>query len=315
MQELNLVLTNPSEKEFIKSIEWNKEFIETAIENIVNDYKGLVYTTENIKVAKEDKAKLNKLKKELDDKRKEVKKLINNPYEVFEKEIKTILSKVDVVISDIDLSISAYEKEQKENKKKEIEVYFEEVLEKAGDDSLKEFLSLDRIFEEKWLNASVTITKVKVEVTDKVNKIIENLNNIDSYSEQDKAILRKFFIKDLNLENAMKELLKHKELERISEEAKQKKELEEASKKAELERQKEEAKAKEVEEKIIAGLNKDAENLNAEDKNVVEEKTEIDFIADDEEIFTVSLKIFGTKTQLNDLKKYLGEKGINSEKI
>ena len=57
--ELSLVIKNPNEGEFLKHIEWNKEQFMELVASMTEQYEGVTYTDEQIKIAKSDRATLN----------------------------------------------------------------------------------------------------------------------------------------------------------------------------------------------------------------------------------------------------------------
>ena len=82
---MELKIYNPSEDGFIKPIEWNYEELKAELSQKLEQYKGLVYTEDQIKEAKADRAKLNALATAIDGKRKELKKQCLQPYEQFKR--------------------------------------------------------------------------------------------------------------------------------------------------------------------------------------------------------------------------------------
>lgn len=56
-------LISPTESNFLKHIEWNKEELLAAVRSKVALYEGIVYTEETVKTAKNDRAELNNLVK------------------------------------------------------------------------------------------------------------------------------------------------------------------------------------------------------------------------------------------------------------
>ena len=76
-------LISPTESNFLKHIEWNKEELLAAVRSKVASYEGIVYTEETVKSAKNDRAELNNLVKAIDERRKKVKEVINQPYAEF----------------------------------------------------------------------------------------------------------------------------------------------------------------------------------------------------------------------------------------
>ena len=65
---MELKIYNPSEDGFIKAIEWNYDELKAELVKKLEYYKGLVYTEDQIKEAKADRAKLNALTTAIDEK-------------------------------------------------------------------------------------------------------------------------------------------------------------------------------------------------------------------------------------------------------
>ena len=70
---------------------WDFEQLKGELQKILSDYKGLVYTDDSIKTAKDDKARLAKAKKAIEDKRKAYKEKCLAPYNAIEPQIKEIV--------------------------------------------------------------------------------------------------------------------------------------------------------------------------------------------------------------------------------
>lgn len=175
---MELQIYNPTEEGFIKNIEWNHEDIKKEISEKVSYYKDLVYTEDQIKDAKADRAELNKFVKALEDKRKEVKKLCLAPYESFEKKMKEIVAVVNEPIALIDQQVKGYEEKQKQEKREAIQTEFDSM-------GFPEFVTLDSIFDSKWLNASTTMKKIQETMNVKKVSIeydIETLQKLPEFS-------------------------------------------------------------------------------------------------------------------------------------
>ena len=65
-------------------------------------YRNLVYSEDSLKTAKADKAQLNKLKKALDTRRKEIKAIYMEPYLCIEAQIKELTAMIDEPLAAID---------------------------------------------------------------------------------------------------------------------------------------------------------------------------------------------------------------------
>lgn len=151
---MELKIYSPTEEGFLKSIEWNHEEIKREVAERVRYYKNLAYTDDQIADAKKDRATLNKFVQELEATRKAVKKQCLAPYEDFEKKIKEIVQIVNEPIQLIDQQIKAADQLEKDEKKKAIEKLFVAI-------GFQPFVTLDMIWDEKWLNKSASLTKVE----------------------------------------------------------------------------------------------------------------------------------------------------------
>ena len=169
MQELALVIENPVEGQWLKHIDWNKAEFEKAIDAAVKDYQDIAYGEDQIKQAKDDRAALNKIKKAIEDRRKAVKKVVNAPYDQFEKEVKEVTQKLDAAVTQIDTQVKAYESRQRDEKRTQILDYFRGELVKANQGDIE----AEKLCEASWLNASFSMAQVKKAIEAKV----ENLKN------------------------------------------------------------------------------------------------------------------------------------------
>ena len=173
---MELKIYNPSEDGFIKAIEWNYDELKAELVKKLEYYKGLVYTEDQIKEAKADRAKLNALTTAIDDKRKQMKKQCLQPYEQFEAQIKDLLAVIKEPVALIDSQIKGYEEEKKQKKLEEVKALFEKLKDAAGEGL--EFVSFEQIFEEKFLNASMSLKMVETVINNKFNSIKCNLKTI-----------------------------------------------------------------------------------------------------------------------------------------
>ena len=182
---MELKIYNPTEEGFIKAIEWNYTEIKNEVAEKVKYYASLVYTDDQIKEAKSDRATLNKFVKALEDKRKEIKKQCLEPYETFEKQMKEIIAIVNEPISMIDSQVKGYEEQKKAEKLEKIKEYFNEK------NTHSYFLSLELIMDSKWLNASVSMKSVQEAIDERllqVAKDIATLSQLPEFGFEAKAV-------------------------------------------------------------------------------------------------------------------------------
>lgn len=115
---MELKIYNPQDNGFVSSIEWNFEELKAEIATVSQEYAASVYTDENIRGAKADRAKLNKFVDALNGKRTEIRKKLLAPDEQFGREVKELTGIVQGAIDNIDLQIKDYERRQREEKTK-----------------------------------------------------------------------------------------------------------------------------------------------------------------------------------------------------
>lgn len=155
--------------EIIKEMQVGKinasfDALKTAVMEKVAVYEGVIYTEETVKVAKEDRAYLNKQAQELDAIRKTVKAEFLAPYTEFENKVKEIKAIIDNASAGIDAQVKTFEAEAKERKRAEVENLWKE----------KSDIDINRVFDPKWLNASASMSKIGGEM----DKILEEFNNV-----------------------------------------------------------------------------------------------------------------------------------------
>lgn len=164
------------ELSFPQAIEFNFEELKAEITAKSALYANMVYTDETIKEAKADKAALNKFIKALEDKRKEVKKECLQPYEAFEKQMKELVAIINEPVRLIDGQVKTYEEKVKAEKLEKIKVYWESCCR-------PDWLNCSQIFDSGWLNASISLKKVKEAIDERLEQIATDLQTIGNLPE------------------------------------------------------------------------------------------------------------------------------------
>ena len=164
--------------------------IKAKVEEILPRYDVANYNESNIDSAKKDKALLNASAKALNDKRIEIEKEWMVPFTEFKdiisdtcKLIKSATEKIDTVVKDSEAKAKA-------EKKTEISTYWES----------KNFtlVSLDRVFDEKWLNKTSKIKDIKFEIDTAINKINDDIKTLEAISG-DTETLKAMYLENLDI--------------------------------------------------------------------------------------------------------------------
>ena len=277
-----------------KRIDWNHEDLKQKITTRANDYKTLVYTDDNIKEAKKDRADLNKFINVLDTKRKDVKKRILAPYTEFESQVKELIGIVEEANNNIDSQVKAYDQKKKEEKLLKVQEIYDGIF---GDSDLLSILTWDKVFKPTYLNATTTLKSIKAEMTELLERVTSELDIINNDDGEYQFEMKEAYLKNFNMTDAL--TVKQK----FEENARRKAEYE-AKRQAEIEARKERERA---EAERVASVGKEQTNENAEiaaakTVNAVEKVTE--------QLITLDFRVKATAAQLDGLKNYLKSNNI-----
>lgn len=144
----------------LPNIEANFEEVKAELAEILKSYD---YPITDVPTAKADRAKLNRISRAIDERRKAVKAEYLEPYNEFEKRIKELNGMILIASSKIDYQIKLIEDEEKEAKRTELEKYFNE-----HNDILT--LDFEDIFDERWLNKTYNINSAKIDIEDAIEE-------------------------------------------------------------------------------------------------------------------------------------------------
>lgn len=239
--------------------------VRDKVKNLLTNYKAENYNEDNIDKAKEDKALLNTTSKKLNDERIRLEKEFMQPFNNF----KDVVSETTIMIkeasSKIDEIVKEVENKAKEQKRTEILKVYDEITEK---EAISSIIHIDMVFDERYLNKTFEIDKVKKDLEDKIKKIVQDLETIKNLKSEHELALTNQYLKTFNLGEVIIENNRLNELKQntIKVEVKQ--------------------------EEII--------------KEKIEDMTTTKVVSEDEDIIkTYKLEITGTLDQQKKLKQFL----------
>lgn len=280
----------------------NYEELRAEVEKFSQKYTGLVFGRDDKKGAEDVRKELIALQTALETERKEVKNIYNKPLSEFESKVKELTDLIDTPLSEIREGLKEIENHEKEERRLLLITALEEKLKDVG-------VSLDEVvIEPSWLNKSAFTSKMNLtaKVSGEIDKKIADILSEKKRKETEIRILTEFcnaqeidpagWVSQLEHRNAMEVIdlinLERERRERIAAEQ-------------EAKRLEHEEFLKRQEQTI-----KEAEAFVEQTKQVTNQK-----ITGQASIFSVSLKMFGTAEQLNDLNDYLIKNGIRAEEI
>lgn len=179
----------------------------------VGKYKNIIYTDDQIKLAKNDRAALRHLKEDIETKRKALKAKWNEPYLRFEGELKQITALIDEPVSLIDGQIKDFEARRKEERREKLSSLFEKA------NRLGLLVTFERVLEPQWLNASVSDGKASRALLDKMEQVHKDIAQLESVvSSANRTVCIEHYLNSFNLADAILQdtLLKAKQKEQES---------------------------------------------------------------------------------------------------
>lgn len=218
-----------------EKISFNYEELKAELTEKVAFYETLVYTDDQVKDAKADRATLNKLKKTLNDERIRREKEYMQPFNEFKAQVNEIIGIIDKPIAVIDKQVKEFEDQKKANKQNAIEELF------AGM-GFQSFVTLEKIWDPKWLNASTSMKSIEEQMRSRMYQIgddVLTLHNLPEFGFEATEVYKQ----TLDINKAIKEAQRMAEITKAKAEAEAKKKAAEEARKAEEER-----KAKEIKE-------------------------------------------------------------------
>lgn len=173
------------------TIDFNFEDLKEALTAELELYKNLVFTEDTKADAKKTVAELRELKKQISDKRIEVKKLYMQPYTDFEAKVKELDKLINEPIAYISEQIDAFEQKRIEEKRELInDIYLELV---SGREDIAGYAELNRVYDSKWENASTSKKTIQESITNYLDGVANDVAAIKSMeSEYEAKALMKY---------------------------------------------------------------------------------------------------------------------------
>ena len=248
---------------------------------------------------KADRADLNKLKKAFEDERKRVKKICMEPYTKFEQQVKEITALIDEPIGLIDSQIREIDERRKTVKREEIEELFTSI-------GFQSFVKLDMIWDEKWLNATVTLPKIEEQMKSRMYQIGTDVVTISKLPEF-KFEAMEVYRKTLDMNQAIQEGQRLADIQK---------------RKLEAERMEAERKAREAEEAAKQQTAAEQKEELAEEKETASESVPeapeeeaVSIPEEEEPVFQLDFRVWGTREQIMALREYMLKNQIRFGKV
>ena len=176
----------------------NYEELREAIEKGVAYYSDFEYSIENIDVAKANRDELKKVKKCLEDKKKEIEEAYTAPYVDVDAKLTELIDMVKIPFKIADDFIKNAEKEMK---RREILAYAAKKAEALGERAEK-IIDSPAFFNPKWLNATYREKQWKGDIETIIRQAADDLCSIQSVGGKNTPALLAHYYETLSLDRA-----------------------------------------------------------------------------------------------------------------
>lgn len=159
----------------------NMDALEAHVKKVVADYEGATYdltSAQAIKEAKHDRSYLNGIKKEIDERRKAVKREYNKPLDAFERRCKQITAIIDESTDAIKAQLDEAEQTRKNALYSRLQQHYEEF---AG--LLAPVVPYERLHEPQWLNKTFGEIKAQQALEAKVSDVARDWETLKAQQE------------------------------------------------------------------------------------------------------------------------------------
>lgn len=208
-------------------VEWNYEELKAELTKATADYKGLVYTAETIGDAKKDKAKLNALKKALNDARIRKEREYMEPFTAFKAQVGELVKLIDEPLAAIDGQVKAYEEQRRQEKAAAIKALI-------SGKNFPDGYNLKPVINPRWLNVTYKESQISAELDAALERITaetEILSGLPAFSFEALDVYKQ----TLDMSAAMGEARRLKDMKDRKEAAEKARAEAEARRKAEAE--------------------------------------------------------------------------------
>lgn len=196
MNELQVIVQQEPGK-----IAWNFEDLKAALTAQLEVYKGMVYDDDSIADAKADVASLRKLKKAVEDKRKEIKTRCLEPYTVLEAQAKELTGIIDEPIAYISGRVTQYEEEQRAKRRAAIVKYMESAL--SGIDPVVASAVKTLRYDTRWENKTTPVKDWKADIDRIADETRTDISVILAMDEEFQKPCMDIYVKTLALGKAV----------------------------------------------------------------------------------------------------------------
>ena len=157
----------------------NAQTLVKEVEQELTKYEYVV-TEQNYDLAKSDRSSLNKLVKEISDKRKDIEKDVFGSWNEDKKTIMSLEKKIKELSSNLGDGINSVDQIAKDEKLAEIKKLWKE-----KSDELPINVNFDMVYDKRWLNKTTSVNEIESDMYHAVKKVTDDLSMLERFYPED----------------------------------------------------------------------------------------------------------------------------------
>jgi hypothetical protein len=273
-------------------IQANFEECKAWLDKNLAPYRTMVVTEDGIAPAKKYRASIRAASARIDECRKMAKEAAMQSYKPFEEKCKALTALCDESAANLDGQIKAFDEAKKAEKGERLRAFFNQSIGEMND-----FLTFDAIYNPRWMNATYSEEQARKDIICEIAKCSNAVESLRALHSEFETTLLDEFRRTHDLAACLK---RNENLLRI-------KEIEETRKRMRLEQE------QDVANKLAAARTAEAPAPKPVEPTETEKPRETAHTEQTEEtpqMFELVFRVRGTAEQLNGLKQYMKENGI-----
>lgn len=291
-----------------QAITTNYADVKAWVDGVAEQYRSIVVTEDGVQAAKQDRANLRKLQANIDQVRKECRAAALAVSAETEANCKELVATLETAVQSLDTQAKAFEARRKEEKEARLKTYFERENELHNTDT---YLTWEGVLDPKWLNATASEDAAKKAIDAIITNTVNGIAAIVTLQSPFEVELLDYYRGTQDVTAVLQKNARLLEMKKAQEEREKA-----AREAAEAKRLAEETERNAVvmeepapqEAPSVADVIRSVEQEAFEHAAVEDEPQE-------EEIYTVDFRVYGTAAQLTGLNVYMRERGIRFGRV
>lgn len=200
-EELTVRLLGDSAAPRLPAVVWNEAEVMAALDGKLAAYQGRQYTEAEIKHAREDRAEVNRIEKQLAEAQKRVTDLYRQPVADFTAKVKLCREKTKQVSAAIDAQIKAVEQARRQEKREQ----FRQIYAGAAAGELAALIPFEKLLDERWLNASAAFGPARDELLTRIETCRAELETLRRTCGEDFPAVERAYLQSLSVREGLAE--------------------------------------------------------------------------------------------------------------